>query len=182
MTKSSKLPWIRTGYTLFASEGPAGLKVEVMARKVNKSKSSFYHHFADLEVFTEILLQYHLERAQIIAQQESECQQVIPELLEVLLTVKEDLFFNRQLRINRNVPAFRACFEKASMQVGGAILDIWAVELGLNQNAHLAQLVLNLSLENFYLQITPETLTYDWLYQYIQNLKTMVKEFKKQKI
>ena len=56
MTKDNKLPWILCGYNIFSKEGPKGLKIEVIARQVSKNKSSFYHHFADLEVFTEILL------------------------------------------------------------------------------------------------------------------------------
>lgn len=71
MKNKNMQPWILAGYELFAIDGPTGLKVEVISRKVNKSKSSFYHHFADLEVFTEYLLNYHMERAKAIAQLES---------------------------------------------------------------------------------------------------------------
>lgn len=172
------LPWIQIGYEIFSQEGPQGLKVEVMARGVQKSKSSFYHHFADMEGFTEQLLTYHLKRSAIIAEQEQQCPRVIPDLLLLLLDVKEDLLFSRQLRIHRNVPAFKACFERASQEVGEAIGDIWAEALGLTDNSYLAMIVLNLSLENFYLQLTPETLTYEWLLTYIQGLQRMVREFK----
>ena len=49
----TKLPWILCGYDIFSKEGSNGLKIEVIARRVNKSKSSFYHHFADLDLFIE---------------------------------------------------------------------------------------------------------------------------------
>lgn len=179
MINDKKLPWIQAAYSLFASEGPSGIKIEVLARQVNKSKSSFYHHFADLEVFTEILLQYHLDRSKSIADRERQCKNVVPELLQLLVEIKEDLLFNRQLRVNRNVPVYKACFEKASEEVGEAILPIWASFLDLSHNPHLAQIVLNQSLENFYLQITKETMTYDWLVNYMGELQIMVKEFKK---
>ena len=177
MTKDSKQPWILVGYNIFSKEGQTGLKIEVIARKVGKSKSSFYHHFADIEIFTELLLNYHLERAIVIAEMEKCCNNVVPDLLNVLIEVKEDLLFNRQLRINRQIPAFKNCFEKSSKAVGEAILGIWAEMLGLGDNSHLAQMVLNLSLENFYLQITEETLTYEWLLNYVRDLKTMVHGF-----
>lgn len=177
MTKDNKLPWILIGYNIFSKEGPIGLKVEIIARKVGKSKSSFYHHFADMEIFTEALLNHHLERAVVIAEKEKQCKNVVPDLLNVLIEVKEDLLFNRQLRINRQIPAYKMCFEKSSKAVGEAILGIWADMLGLGDNSHLAQIVLNLSLENFYLQITEDTLTYDWLVNYVQDLKTMVNAF-----
>lgn len=179
MINDKKLPWIEAAYRLFAAEGPAGVKVEVLARAVNKSKSSFYHHFADLEVFTEILLQYHLDRSKLIAEQERQCAKLVPDLLQLLVEVKEDLLFNRQLRVNRRLPIYKACFEKASQEVGDAILPIWAEFLDLSHNPHLAQIVLNQSLENFYLQITQETMTYDWLLGFMSELQIMVKEFKK---
>ncbi|MEM7514864.1 MAG: TetR/AcrR family transcriptional regulator, partial [Bacteroidota bacterium] len=52
-------PWLKAGYDIFSQEGPGGLKVERLARIVGKSKSSFYHHFADLEIYTSFLLEYH---------------------------------------------------------------------------------------------------------------------------
>ena len=177
MPKDNKFPWILVGYNIFSKEGLTGLKVEVIARKVGKSKSSFYHHFADMDIFMEALLNYHLERAIVIAEMEKSCKQVVPDLLNVLIEVKEDLLFNRQLRINRQIPAFKMCFERSSTVVGEAILGIWAEMLGLRDNSHLAQIVLNLSLENFYLQITEDTLTYDWLLNYVNDLKKMVNAF-----
>ncbi len=180
MINDNKLPWILCGYEIFAKEGPKGLKIEVIARHVNKNKSSFYHYFADVEVFTEALLKHHLDRAAIIAEKESACKNIVPELLHVLLEVKQDLLFNRQLRVYRHISFYKDCLEKSSKKVGEAIVGIWAKELGLTDNSHLANIVLNLSLENFYLQITDETLTFEWLKNYINDLKQMVKEFEKQ--
>jgi AcrR family transcriptional regulator len=179
MKLDSKEPWILCGYDTFSKEGPKGIKIEVIARQVSKNKSSFYHHFADLDIFTDLLLTYHIERAKIIAQQETLCKNVIPDLLNVLLNFKIDLLFNRQLRINRTNIQFKECFEKSNKIVGESILNIWAEMLGLADNSNLAKIVLNLSIENFYLQITEETLTYEWLENYMEELKKMAKEFNK---
>ena len=176
-TTESAQAWIEVGYGLFAAAGPQGLKVEVMARRVGKSKSSFYHHFADLECFVELLLASHHDRALVIADRERQCTNVVPELLNVLLDVKQDLLFNRQLRIHRADKNCEACFAKSSRPVAEAILPVWADMLGLGDNSGLARMVLNLSIENFYLQITDETLTYDWLLTYVSGLKIMVREF-----
>lgn len=175
--KSIKQPWIEIGYETFAKESPNALKIEVLARQVGKSKSSFYHHFADLDVFIEVLLNYHLEQAKLIAVKEANCKNVVPELLNVLLEHQIDLLFSRQLRIHRDNPQFRTCFEKVNQIVGGAIVGIWAEMLGLNHNERLAMMVLNLSIENFYLQITSETLNYEWLTNYIKDLQRMSKAF-----
>ncbi|MGH1338011.1 MAG: TetR/AcrR family transcriptional regulator [Aureispira sp.] len=177
--KASHEPWIQQAYTIFAQEGPKGLQIERLAKLVGKSKSSFYHHFADIVTFTEVLLQYHYDRSVWIAEQERQCANVIPEMLDFILTIKTDLLFNRQLRIHRQEPDFRQCFEETNRLVGEAIVDIWAKELGLTHNSHLAGMVLTLSLENFYLQITEETLNYPWLEAYVQQLKKMVQEFGK---
>lgn len=179
--KKNTIEWITIGYEIFSHEGPKGLKVEVIARKVGKSKSSFYHHFADLEIYTSALLEYHMERSKMITEKEAKCKNVIPELLEIILEHKQDLLFNRQLRINRENPAFKICFEKTSQQVGEAIVGIWAKELGLGDNSHLSMMVLKLSMENFFLQITEDTMNYDWLVEYIKGLKKMVTEFQKNK-
>ncbi|GAB4199331.1 MAG: hypothetical protein OHK0057_31250 [Thermoflexibacter sp.] len=177
-TEDTKQEWILVGYELFAKEGPKGLKVEVIARKVGKSKSSFYHYFADMEVFTELLLHYHIEQAKIIGQKERMCKNVVPELLLLLVEIKQDLLFNRQLRIHRNIPAFKDCFEKVNREIGEAIIGIWAEMLGIPTQESLANLVLGLTMENFYLQITEETLNYDWLLNYVQEIRLMVQGFK----
>lgn len=179
MKIDTKEPWILCGYETFSKEGSKGLKIEVIARQINKNKSSFYHHFADLCIFTDVLLKYHIERAKIIALQEALCKNVVPDLLNVLLNFKTDLLFNRQLRISRTNIQFKNCFEKASKIVGESILNIWAEMLGLADNSNLAKIVLNLSIENFYLQITEETLNFEWLENYMKELKNMAKEFNK---
>jgi AcrR family transcriptional regulator len=178
MSENIKQPWILVGYDLFSEHGLSGLKIEVMAKKVAKSKSSFYHLFADLEIFTEVLLNAHLERAKIIADRERACKNMVPDLLNLLLDVKQDLLFNRQLRVNRDIPAFKICLDKVNTEFEDVILEIWAMSLGLSDKKHLARIVLRLTLDNFFLQITDKTLTYSWLLDYFSQINVMVKEFK----
>ena len=180
MTENIKQPWILEGYELFLKESLKGLKIEVMARKVNKSKSSFYHLFADIDCFLEELLSFHLERAKIISERERLCKSIDPDLINLLVEVKEDLLFNRQLRVNRSNPAFKQCFEKANQLVGNAFLEVWAKEIGLENKPKLAEIFFGLVLENFYLQLTEETLTYEWLSDYFKNIRSMVTEFNKE--
>lgn len=178
MLTDHKEPWILVGYDRFAKEGPGGLKIEVIARMVKKSKSSFYHHFADVEIFTGLLLDYHLERTHRIAQRELTCERIIPDLINVLLDVKQDLLFNRQLRVNRHNPAFNKCLEMSNQKVEGAFLDLWIRDIGLTDKTHLARPLFSLALENFYLQLTEDVLTYDWLQRYFSGLRSLVTQFK----
>lgn len=179
MPKQSAKIWIEAGYQCFAEEGPAGLKVEVLARQINKSKSSFYHHFTDLEIFTDQLLNHHYQRAQIIAEREQSCQNLIPELVHVLVDVKRDLLFNRQLRVHRNIAAYEACFQQTSQMVMGPFMKVWSKDMGLADKPFLAGQFFDLASENFYLQITEEKLNYDWLVAYLQDLKRMVQNFQR---
>lgn len=173
-----KQPWIEVGYSIFSQEGPQGLKVEALAKKVGKSKSSFYHHFADLEVFIDYLLKHHIQKSEETAIKAKDCQVMIPDFLDLLLAIKQDLLFNRQLRINRTLAGYKECFEKANKPVEKAFLKIWSKPLGLEENEALAQVVLNLAVENFYLRITDETLTHEWLLSYWEEIKLMIKGLK----
>lgn len=174
MKETIKDPWIKIGYDIFANEGPKGLKIELLARKVAKNKSSFYHHFADIEVFTDQLLAYHLTQSKAIAVDAMNCKAIDPDLIHLLIKVKTDILFNRHLRIHRDNPVFKKCFIEANRPVEEALLPIWTAALGLNTKKNLAKIILNLTIENFYLQVTDTNLTYEWLISYFDEIKKMV--------
>lgn len=178
MAKDSRQEWVLTGYGIFAEEGPKGLKVEVLARKVNKSKSSFYHHFADMEIFTGFLLGHHLTRSKIIAEEEQKCLNIDPELINLLVSCKTDLLFNRQLRVYRTEPAFKDCLQKSDEIVSKGFISVLIKDLQLENNPKLAASLIDLALENFYLQVTEETLNVEWLSAYFTMLKKTVSQFK----
>lgn len=169
--------WIEKGYKIFAYEGPIGLKIERLAKIVGKNKSSFYHLFADMEVFTSILIDYHLQQAKIVASKESACTRE-EELICVLTEHKLDLLFNRQLRIHRENIEFATCFTETTKILIPAILPFWKQIIGLHDHSYLAELVLQLTLENFFLQITDETLNQTWLNNYFENIRNLVWQFK----
>lgn len=169
--------WIDIGYRIFALDGPQSLKVERLSRAVGKNKSSFYHYFADLEVFTQRLLDFHLSQARIVADKEAQSKNEA-ELSEVILQHKEDLLFNRQLRIHRDNPYFKKCFDEVTSFATPAMLPVWKKIIGLSENNYLAETILALSLENFFLQITDETLTDEWLRTYFEKIRSMIAHFK----
>lgn len=172
-----RLIWIKEGYQTFAYEGPKGLKVERLSRAVGKNKSSFYHYFADLSLFTKRLLDFHLEQVDIIVSKETKIDNS-KELIEILVEHKIDFLFNRQLRIHRENKDFRNYFEKSNEKSAPSIMPVWKKIIGLNNNHYLAEMVYRLSLENFFLQITAETLNKDWLENYLNGIKEMVQQFK----
>ncbi|MFT5997703.1 MAG: AcrR family transcriptional regulator [Neolewinella sp.] len=93
----TQAPWIIKGYETFAIEGPLGLKVERLAKAVGKHKSSFYHHFAELDIFIAVLLETHLHHASIMAKEEA-AGTTLEEFIDVLVAHKTDLLFNRHRR------------------------------------------------------------------------------------
>lgn len=175
--KAAEKTWIERGYTTFAYEGPQGLKVERLAKATGKNKSSFYHLFADMEVFILRLLDYHLAQAKIMVDKEAAAEDEAT-VIDILVGHKIDLLFSRQLRIHRENKAFEACFQRINAISVPAMLAVWKKMIGLEEHTYLAQMVLHLSLENFYLQITDQTLNVDWLSSYFANIRTMVRTFK----
>ena len=172
-----QLPWIRKGYNTFALEGPAALKVERLSKNVGKNKSSFYHHFSDLDVFTNILLTHHTEQAEIMSAKEAACSNQ-QDFMDVIIEHKIDLLFNRQLHIHRDNPVFEACFTEITKKSMPSMVPVWSEIIGLKENSYLAGLVLQLSIENFLLQITDENLTEDWLCTYFDEIRRLVEQFK----
>lgn len=178
--KEAEKIWIETGYKCFAFNGPNGLKVERLSKDVGKNKSSFYHLFADLEIFTERLLEFHLSQAKAISKKESNASSE-KELISIILEHKIDLLFNRQLRIHRNHPEFKEYLDRIFQFSIQGLLPVWKNIISLSENGALAQMVLHLSLENFYLQITDETLNELWLKTYFADIRQMVFLFKQSK-
>jgi len=166
--------WILAGYALFAEGGLHTLRVETMAKRVFKSKSSFYHQFVDMDFFIQQLLDYHLVRAQELAQEMEKLPQLLPDVAVLLIEAKEDLFFNKQLRIHRQIPAFTACFEKANQLEAHCFLPLWENALHLGENRQVAAGLFDLAIENFYLQITPENFTLQWFEKFIKEIVALV--------
>jgi len=167
--------WIEKGYEVFALHGASGLKVEALAKSLDISKSSFYHHFADMEIFISYLIAHHLQRCEIIAVKETNAKNIDPELIDVLVEFKFDLLFNRQLRFSRNNIEYSQAIQKTDAMVGNAFVMLWVKELNLNFSPEKIAALFELALENFYLQINLDNLHQGWLSEYFSNLKRLAK-------
>lgn len=173
----SKKKWIKTGYEVFALSGQSGLKIEPLAKKVGKNKSSFYHYFADLELYIDELLKYHIKQSIIIAEKELNAKNINPDLIEIIVEHKTDILFNRQLRINRDNKRFLGTLEKSNEIVGNDFVKLWVRDLELKLTQKQLESIFALALENFYLQINADNLNHQWLSDYFNNLKKIVKNF-----
>lgn len=176
MTDSKEI-WIETGYKIFAQTGKSGLKIDLLAKKVGISKSSFYHHFVDVDIFTDHLLKYHLKQSYLIADKEQNAKNIDPELIDILVCHKTDLLFNRQLRINRDNEAYAETLKLSNQIIGNSFVMLWVKDLKMELTIKQLEGLFELGLENFYLQITQDNLNARWLSEYFTNLRQIAKNF-----
>lgn len=169
--------WVMKGYETFALLGEKGLVIEQLSKEVGISKSSFYHHFADLEIFIDTLLLYHLERAAIIAEKERKATRIKPDLIHILLEHKTDLLFNRQLRIKANNSNFNAILIKSTRIIGNDFIKLWANDAKISLTAMQLEGLFELAMQNFFLQINHDNLNKEWLEQYFDNLNRIAQNF-----
>ena len=169
--------WVIKGYEIFALFGENGLKVEQLAKNVGISKSSFYHHFADLNIFVEKLFLYHLKRSKIIAEKEKKAKSINPELINILIEHKTDLLFNRQLRFNTNKQNYKDTLVLSNKIIGKDFIVLWLTDIKTPLASAPAEGLFELALENFFLQINSANINEVWLLDYFENLKRITKSF-----
>jgi AcrR family transcriptional regulator len=169
--------WLDAGYRSFALMGPDALRVESISAEIGKNKSSFYHYFADMEGFVQSLLDYHLEQSVLIAEHERKAAE-LNDLIEILVTFKTDILFNRQLRIHHEREAFASCLAASDQLTTPAFVPLWSRIIDLDSNAMLSEAVLRLSIENFYLQIDENRLNAEWLKAYFLGIRQLVRQMR----
>ncbi len=177
MENNNQEIWIKAGYEIFALGGKSLLKIEPLAKKVGKSKSSFYHYFADLDIFIDKLLELHIKKSHLLATKEKQANNIDPELVNILIEHRLDLLFNRHLRINQNIKSFSDTLNESNKIVGDAFVKVWVKDLKLQLSRKQIEGIFTLALENFFLQINTENLNYKWLSEYFANLKAIAYSF-----
>jgi AcrR family transcriptional regulator len=171
MMDSSAAPWIEAGYRVFALSGPKAFRVEQLAREVGISKSSFYHHFADMPFFIERILQYHLERGEQAALRTRACRSFDPDFIHLLVSIRMDLFFNWQLRLHREELAYQLCYQRAHSLVEQEVMGIWSEALGIPGQPQLARNIFTVVTDLFYQRFPKDQLTYEWFVAFLAEVR-----------
>ena len=169
-------PWIEAGYSLFSKEGRAGFKVDLIAKSIGISRSSFYHHFADTEVFMEKLLSYHATRAKRASEKVKFCKIMDPDFLLLMVEEKEYILFNKQLRANRDIPLYKTSFEAAIGIMTIAAMPIWCEMLGLELKQDVALKCFGMTADVLFHRMTSENMNYEWLKSFLDEMKIFFKE------
>lgn len=119
ISSGTKQKWIEKGYEHFALYGPAKLSINKISKEIELSRASFYHYFADLELFIEELLDLHWQVNQDFASiGAKECKKYSPDLYLLLEKYPIPLQFSKQLFLNRNIPAYNYLFMKILSAIG----------------------------------------------------------------
>lgn len=173
---SKKQAWIDIGYEIFAYQGVNGLLIEAIAKSLGKNKSSFYHYFGSTDLFIADLLEWHMVRAVELSVLAQNCHSMKPDVLSLLVDRKVDLFFHRQLRIHQSEADFKSCYAGAFKKVEAGILNKWADSLGLKEQTLFASTLLHLLIDSFMLSLTESTFSYEWMDQYLEDVRMFVRQ------
>ena len=132
----SKQKWIEKGYEHFALYGPDNLSVNKLSKEIGSARASFYHHFGDIEVFIEELLDMHWKiNQQYCSVGARECKKLFPDLYLLLEQYPIPLKFSIQLFRNRNNPSFNYLFMKTyNASAIAFILKLFSEQFGLHHN------------------------------------------------
>lgn len=90
--------WLQQGYTDFAKEGPQKGSISRIGQEIGASRSSFYHHFAEIDLFVDELLARHWAVCQEFNQTgKVSCKSLNPNLDDLLAAYPLALQFSRQV-------------------------------------------------------------------------------------
>lgn len=170
----TKLEWIKAGYEIFGRKGPDGLKIQSIARDLGKNKSSFYHFFGDLEVYTEDLLEYHKERILLVLEERKRYSVITSDLIQELILFKEDVLFVRQLRIHSHVAIYHNAFLYCTDLILNLFIEVCANRLGMNANTKNTKIFLLYVVEHFFSYANEENINYEDLFIYMENVRHMI--------
>jgi len=173
-----KQKWIIEAYIIIAENGFDRFNVELLARRVNKSKSSFYYYFYDFENFKTVLLEHHFSRAAELAIEIDKIGALNIELINLFITYKIDFLFHKQLRVNREDVEFKQYISKITQKLNPSFLNLWIEYLELENQSMFANALYHLIIDNFFLRITVNNYNTIWLLKYIEEIGKLVHTIK----
>ncbi len=122
-----------------------------MANNLNKSRSSFYHAFLDLEIYVDSFLDSHIKRGELLSQLLDNCQKLDPEIIELFIIYKQDILFNKQLFLDSGNKKFMIVGNIVNTNILTHLLPHFAKYLLLENQSAVAKYFLNFKKINFYL-------------------------------
>ena len=176
-TNELKQKWIEKGYEHFALFGP-NISINKISKEIGFSRASFYHHFGDYDIFIEELLNVHWEICQqFISIGEEECKVLYPDLYILLSQNIIPLKFNRQLFINRNVPAYNYLFIKSYNEAAKIFtLKLFSAQFDFKNNKETFDLWITVG-ESWYSRLDMNDLSAERIEQLSKDVMNSVLKF-----
>ena len=162
-------------YQLIGDKGLKNFSIESISRIMNKSKSSFYNHFGEMDLFIVELLNYHVDRSKLFGNDISTIKGIRPGLINILLEYKSDILFHKQLYLNRDNSKFRDCIERVFSIYGQPIAEKWADYFELSLNRLFVEKFHRFIAEHFLLIIDSDNYNFSWIDNYLEELSLMLK-------
>ena len=128
MSKSidNRQKWIKTGYELFGEIGPEALNIEKLSNLIGIKRSSFYHHFGDLESFEREILQHHVNRYEIIWEIIKDYSKFEQLFSDEVFSHRDVLAFQRQLMIHESIERYKKCSQDARKYTEEKTFQLWS--------------------------------------------------------
>lgn len=172
--------WAEEGYRLFAHEGPEGLHIEKIAKKLQLNKSAFYHYFGDLEGFCMELIQVHHDNTRLILHEIACLQNIDPEYLLLVIKHRPTVMFQVQLTRNQKNYLFYDASRSIDKKVKQALRQLWREYLDTSSSIDLTDRYYNLIRDKFYTRVTFENLTLEFLHNLVSEAKRIFDQLKRQ--
>ena len=147
---ATRSDWLETGLTALADDGPNGLRIDRLCRRLGVSKGSFHHHFAGAGDFKQALLAAY--EARVVKALEEAIEQMAaatPKAALALLTAaitSQQSFYRPDLEVAMRAWAFsdrevRAVQERVDLRRLESLRGIWSKILDDPVAAQTAALV-----------------------------------------
>jgi AcrR family transcriptional regulator len=172
------LEWVEAGYGFFALEGPEGINIEKIARKIGLNKSGFYHHFGDREVFIQKILEYHLQRNEQFYAELLHASQFDPDVLNLIIKYKEIAEVQSQLRKNMSNPAFEKAFQSVKTRNQKAYVKHWAEYLKISEN-EVASNLWDIMRDIYFIHFMYKKLTFKTLQDLVRGFSQTINQVKR---
>jgi AcrR family transcriptional regulator len=131
---SGAVPWLQTGYSLFAADGPDGIQVERLARVMVRNKSGFYHFFGERDTYFDYLARYHMEQLNDFITDVKAVDSFDPGFIESIADHPTNMLFNMQLVRNRHLSFCADVLAEVHKRIDSYVLPIWTAFFELEQN------------------------------------------------
>lgn len=176
--KNHKQQWIEKGYEHFALYGPDNISVNKLSLELNLSRASFYYHFSDMEIFIDILLDFHWDlHVNNIDSAALECKKLIPDFYLFLEQFPIPIKFSRQLFLNRNITKYNFLFMKTYNATAKEFLvKLFCEKYGLIKNQDSYDLWLTVG-DAWYSRLGPSDLSAKKMQQLAEEVLDSVMKF-----